>query len=181
MTRQRARRVRPIKRQTSPATKKKKKTARTNRSFNIRENLLQILIVLILVVDIVLVFFAVRQCSRPQPAVTQQAQTEEQDTRIQIEVLNGCGVPGIAAKFTDFLRENGIDVVNTDNYESFNVIKTVVIDRRGNWEKCKKIAKSMGLPEDRILQEVNDAYLLDASLILGKDFRQLSSWNQVER
>ncbi|MCD6117293.1 LytR C-terminal domain-containing protein [bacterium] len=179
MTRHRTRRVRPIKRQSSPAAHKKRTVRRT--SFNIKGRLTQFLIALVLVIDIVLVVFAVKQCSKP-PLEVQEINTPAPETvRIQIEVLNGCGVPGIAAKYTDFLRDNGIDVVKTDNYESFNVLKTVVIDRRGNWKKCKKIAHAMGLSEDRILQEINDAYLLDASLIIGKDFRQLSSWNQVEK
>ena len=32
---------------------------------------------------------------------------------IQVEVLNGCGVEGVAAKFTDYLRQNNFDVVHT--------------------------------------------------------------------
>jgi len=179
MTRQRARRVRPIKRQSSPAAHKKRNVRKS--SLNLRDRLIQFLIALVLVVDIVLVVFAVKQCSKPPVAVQQEQVPVEEVLRIQIEVLNGCGVAGIAAKYTDFLRDNSIDVVKTDNYESFNVLKTVIIDRRGNWKKCQKIARAMGLSEDRILQEINDAYLLDASLIIGKDFRQLSSWNQVEK
>jgi len=176
----RSRRVRPVKRKTASSQRKTRKTVKRKSSVNIKTRLMQSLIALIFVVDIVLVFFAVKQCSKPTEAIIEEQVQAEQDMRIQIEVLNGCGVPGIAAKYTDFLRNNGIDVVKTDNYESFNVLKTVVIDRRGNWKKCKKIADAMGLPEDRILQEINEAYLLDASLIIGKDFRQLTSWNQVE-
>ena len=29
--------------------------------------------------------------------------------RIQVEVLNGCGVPGIAKKFSDHLKKNNYD------------------------------------------------------------------------
>ena len=34
-------------------------------------------------------------------------------TIIQLEVLNGCGEPGIANNFTGILRDNGFDVVET--------------------------------------------------------------------
>ncbi len=33
-------------------------------------------------------------------------------SQVQIEVLNGCGVAGVADRFTEFLRTEGFDVVN---------------------------------------------------------------------
>ena len=104
--------------------------------------------------------------------------TETSDP-LQIEVLNGCGVTGVASQFTDYLRSKGFDVVRIENYESFNVLKTVVIDRRGIIKNGVKIAKALGLNEGRVLQEVNEAYLIDASVILGKDYRQLTSWQMM--
>jgi hypothetical protein len=38
---------------------------------------------------------------------------------IQVEVLNGCGVTGVADRFTDFLRSEKFDVVKTDNYVTY--------------------------------------------------------------
>ena len=34
---------------------------------------------------------------------------------IKVEVLNGCGLKGIAARTADFLRANHVDVVRSDN------------------------------------------------------------------
>ena len=34
---------------------------------------------------------------------------------VQIEILNGCGTPGIAAKFSKLLRDNRVDVVLSEN------------------------------------------------------------------
>ena len=34
---------------------------------------------------------------------------------IQIEILNGCGVEGIAELFTNFLRANNYDVISIEN------------------------------------------------------------------
>ena len=142
--------------------------------------MIKFLIGLVLVVDLVLVFFIIRQCSKPVP-VERVATVQEEPRILQIEVLNGCGVQGIANKFTDFLRVKGFDVVKTENYESFNVLETVVIDRRGDVKNCLRIAEAMGFGEERILQEVNEAYLIDATVILGKDFRQLESWQLMEQ
>jgi hypothetical protein len=131
----------------------------------------------------------IRQCSHaepPQIVEEIQAPVEEDQHIIQIEILNGCGVPGIAAKFTDYLRSKGIDVVKTDNYmefgkPKFNIQKSVVIDRRGKIEYGHKVAEYLGLPPSRVLQEVNEAYLIDATFILGSDFRSMTSWGKLEK
>ena len=36
---------------------------------------------------------------------------------LQIEILNGCGINGIAKIFAEYLRQEGYDVINTDNYK----------------------------------------------------------------
>ena len=63
---------------------------------------------------------------------------------MQIEVLNGCGVDGVADMFTDSLRKKNIDVVNTGNYRSYNVDNSIVIDRRGNIINAEYLAEVIG-------------------------------------
>ena len=46
---------------------------------------------------------------------------------IQLEVLNGCGISGIANQYTSVLRSNGFDVVETGNFDHFNLEETIVI------------------------------------------------------
>ncbi len=170
------RRVRPLRK---PATPVKRKRRPQKQQIDLRETFTKFLIGLVLVVDLVLVFFIIRQCSKP--VHIEEGITVREETRVlQIEILNGCGVSGIANQFTDFLRAKGFDVVKTDNYESFNVLKTVVIDRRGNKKNSVRIAEALGFGEERVLQEVNEAYLIDATVILGKDYRQLESWQSME-
>ena len=133
---------------------------------------------LFLLFDIILVLFIIRRCAKPP---TEEPIPVQENRILQIEVLNGCGVSGIANTFTDYLRSRGIDVVKTDNYESFNVVKTVVIDRQGNKANALRIAKVLGFGEDRILQEVSDVYLIDGSVIIGMDYQQLPSWKKMEQ
>ena len=172
-------------RKPSQPPQRRRKRPRKSRS-GWRDRLLQFLIAVVLVVDVVLVYFIVRQCSRPEP-VAEEVAVEEEPASIQIEVLNGCGVPEVAARFTDFLRARGFDVVKTANFEeefgrpNFNVNQTVVIDRRGNLRNGVRIAEALGLGESRVIQQVNEAYLIDASVVLGKDFRELSAWQGMER
>ena len=97
---------------------------------------------------------------------------------VQVEVLNGCGISGVAEKFTDYLRSNHFDVVQTGNYISFDVSKSMVIDRTGNKANAVKVADALGIDHKNIIQQINNDYILDVSLIIGKDFKQLKPNNQ---
>ena len=93
--------------------------------------------------------------------------------RIQVEVLNGCGVIGVAEKLTDYLRTNNIDVVNLGNYRSFEIENSIIIGRNEKIYNAKKVAAIVGLDEQNIIQQINPDYLLDVTFILGKDYRDL--------
>jgi len=96
---------------------------------------------------------------------------------IQAEVLNGCGVSGLADRFTDFLRDNNVDVVNSGNYFSFDVKETLVIDRIGNKANAEKIAKLLGVKKNNVIQQLSEEYFLDVSVIIGKDYFKLKPVN----
>ena len=93
--------------------------------------------------------------------------------RIQVEVLNGCGVSGIAEKLTDHLRSNNIDVVNLGNYRSFEIENSIIIGRNEKIYNAEKVAAIVGLDNQNIIQQINSDYLLDVTFILGKDYRDL--------
>ncbi|WP_246481711.1 LytR C-terminal domain-containing protein [Natronogracilivirga saccharolytica] len=92
---------------------------------------------------------------------------------IQVEVLNGCGVPGLATKFTSRLRQNGFDVVQSGNFETFDITETIVIDRSGNSENAKRVARALGVPETRIQREISSDFYLDATIVIGSDYENL--------
>lgn len=97
---------------------------------------------------------------------------------IQMEVLNGCGVDGIAQKFTDYLRKDNFDVVNVSNYILNNIMvndisHTLVIDRMGNKANAIKVADALGIKKEYIIEQINNDYFLDVTLIVGRDFNQL--------
>jgi hypothetical protein len=94
---------------------------------------------------------------------------------IQLEVLNGCGVSGAAEKITDYLRSNRVDVVQMKNYISFDIEKSLVIDRTGNKLNAEKIADILGIDRENIVQQISNDYFLDVSLVIGKDYNQLKS------
>lgn len=100
-------------------------------------------------------------------------QSDSLKTNIQVEVLNGCGVNGIADKLTVYLREKGFDVVNIGNYRSFEIEKSILIDRTENMFNAKIIADSIGLKNSNVIQQINKDYLLDVTIILGKDYSKI--------
>ena len=182
MTAQRKRRVRPIKKSV-PQTRKKRSIKPSVKEIRWGSLAFKSLTLMVLLLNLFLIFFIFRRCTRvPVQEPGEVAPPVEEIPRVlRIEVLNGCGVPRLAARYTDFLRARGYDVVKTDNYESRNVEHTVVIDRQGNRAACNQLAKDLGLGSDQILQEINAIYLIDATVILGKDFRSLDSWKNLEQ
>jgi hypothetical protein len=92
---------------------------------------------------------------------------------IQVEVLNGCGVSGLADIFKDFLRKKNIDVVSSGNYTNFDVEQTIIIDRIGNKKKAEYVAGLLGVPKSRVITRINKDYFLDVSIVLGRDYLTL--------
>ena len=91
---------------------------------------------------------------------------------IKVEVLNGCGIKGIAAKASDFLRKQQVDVVRSDNADKYDYLKTTIIGRNENFESLKIVAESLGLSVDNktnIKHEPDESLGVDVTVILGKD------------
>jgi hypothetical protein len=99
---------------------------------------------------------------------------------IQVEVRNGAGVDQLAAQTTHYLRERGFDVVDVGNYSSFQQERSVVIDRVGDLEAARKVAEALGLPTDRVRQDIRRQYYLDASVVIGHDYKQLRPFQNQE-
>ena len=100
---------------------------------------------------------------------------------IKVEVLNGCGIKGIAARTADFLRTHQVDVVRSDNADRYDYPNTVIISRNENVESLKAVSRSFGIAmndETHILIVPDESLGVDVTVILGKDiydFPELSS------
>lgn len=97
---------------------------------------------------------------------------------IQVEVRNGCGADGAAARLTRHLREHGFDVVEVGDHVSFDQAHTVVIDRAGNPEAAQMVARAIGLPAAAVVQDVRPDFYLDASVIIGHDYHRLRPFRE---
>lgn len=92
---------------------------------------------------------------------------------IQVEVLNGSGETGLAARTRSYLRERGFDVVEVDDYEHYDVTMSTVVDRVGDPEAARRLARVLGVSEAHIEQQIVPDLFVDASIILGHDFQTL--------
>ncbi len=122
----------------------------------------------------VLLYGLVTRTLTPSPDPRRSPEsTELVGSIIQVEVRNGAGIDHLAAETTHYLRDRGFDVVDVGNHASFQQERSVVIDRVGDLEAARKVAEALGLPADRVRQEIRRQYYLDASVIIGHDYKQL--------
>ncbi len=91
---------------------------------------------------------------------------------IQVDVVNACGVDGLATKFTEFLRARRFDV------PEFSTSKTrephsKVIDRVGDPISARKVAYALGIDQERIEAGIDSSRFLRATVVIGMDYRSL--------
>jgi arginine exporter protein ArgO len=107
---------------------------------------------------------------------TKQTITKQPNLTIQLDVRNGTGVNGVASVFRNYLREKGFDVVEMGNYKTNDVNKTMIISRTESMQNSEKIAAALGINKKFITQQINPSLYLDATVIIGKDFKELKPY-----
>ena len=113
----------------------------------------------------------------PQLMVARQLYVEHPNQSIEVEVLNGCGVPYLAAQTTDYLRSKHFDVVFSGNARNQQYQHTLIILRNEKVESFIKIANSFDIDYTDIthIQVTPDESLcLDVTVILGADYRKFA-------
>jgi hypothetical protein len=114
----------------------------------------------------------------PEPRLAVEIYEKKPVMDIEVEILNGCGVVGLASKVSDLLRDNNIDVVRSENADNFNYTQTMLILRNENLEELNYVAKSLGLnptEDPRVIHQPDESLSVDLTLILGKDFSSIKS------
>ena len=98
---------------------------------------------------------------------------------IKVEILNGCGIKGIAAKTSEYLRSKyRIDVVRSDNADKYDYSKTVIIGRNEDLDKILSILKAFDISinnSDHIRHAPDETLGVDVTIILGKDINSFQA------
>ena len=98
---------------------------------------------------------------------------------VKVEVLNGCGVTGLAQRFTNYLRQEGFDVSYTGNADRMDYAKTHIIKWMSSTEKTSEVLNVLMLEQDCAEFKHDPSQIADFTLILGKDYRQLSVYSKI--
>jgi hypothetical protein len=91
-------------------------------------------------------------------------------SEIEVTVLNGTAVPGLAAEFADKLEQKGFRLgAVTNSSSSFE--ESVVMFDRGSAPEARRIAKTLGVSEVRLMSgEIkSDSGGAPVSLVVGED------------
>jgi cytoskeletal protein RodZ len=114
-----------------------------------------------------------QEASVPEATVAEKPATRSYEQNpIRVQILNGCGVRGIARKMTDCLRAKGFDVRETGNAARYDYAMTEVIVRTNDQSVGDSVAKKLGVDSVSI---VPDRSLVDieVTVIIGKDYKNL--------
>lgn len=96
---------------------------------------------------------------------------------IQLDVRNGAGVDNLAGEMRQYLIDLGFDVVETGNYEGGILQETVILDRIGNPDAVEQVALAVGVDSSRIRVELKPTWFLDATIVIGQDFRSIKPFS----
>ena len=88
-----------------------------------------------------------------------------------IQVLNGCGVPGAANVISDFLRKNQFDVKNIGNAPMSNYLATIVAARTKDMTIAKQVAAALNT--DALILMRNNDNQYDATVYVGANYKEL--------
>lgn len=98
--------------------------------------------------------------------------TNQPNLSIQINILNATGENRIGARFRDYLKTKGFDIVDMGNYKA-EVEKTMVLDVIGDIRKAKRVADAIGVSQRNVVQQLDKTKYIDATVIIGKDYTEL--------
>jgi LCP family protein required for cell wall assembly len=88
----------------------------------------------------------------------------------QLAVRNGSGVEGLATATGEFLRGQGLNVVEIANADRLDYAKTLIIDYTGNPYTTRYLSVLMGVSESQILSQSSAEGEIDVAVILGADW-----------
>ena len=99
--------------------------------------------------------------------------------KISVEIQNGCGIPKLANLYTEYLRNEGFDVIDSKNAANFDFLKTQIIQHNGDKARSIELAKIMNI-NDSLISNFESNYLVhDLTLIIGHDYMELESYQNA--
>ena len=102
------------------------------------------------------------------------------DIKAEVEILNGCGEIGVANLYANFLTQNGFDVIDSKNADNFDYLNTnILVHKKEKMSVAKNLAKTLKIKNTNIQIKKGGAW--DLSIIIGKDYKELDSFEIVKK
>jgi len=102
---------------------------------------------------------------------------EEISGNVRLEVLNGTGEEGLGRVVARALMSKNIDVLFIGNADAFDYPASILIARRENAE-IKTLGELIGCRH--LIEQLKDDSMVDATLIIGADYRRLDLGSPAE-
>ena len=133
-----------------------------------------ILVILLVVVSVMLSSFVMRVVVSPpvESKLIEKNKAEATEKTIQVNVMNGCGVQGVAKKVKEYLRMRGFDVVEVGNYTE-DIENSFVIDRMKDANSAQKVAYALGIESKYIKTKVDSSLFIRCTIVIGSDYKNL--------
>jgi len=160
--------------------KRSRKTRKTSPS--LKEKLLTTAIWALSLVNLVLIFSLISNFFKSPDETTVSIGSAARvsavvaNDKITVQVLNACGVQGLANDVTKYLREHDFDVVDFGNYPGgFVLDKTLIFDRVSlNTENALRVAEVLNIDKKQVVSELDNSLQLSVTVMVGKDYKKLS-------
>ena len=161
-------------------TRRKNKKNKTIRS-NILISLLSIIIIGFIISSVNNFFNTGLNISSPDLSklLTKSKYEKKTGHKIEIEIWNGCGIPKLATLYSDFLRSEGIDVLDSKNADNFEYHESKILHHRGEMKRALALAEIMKINENNIVEDKNETLFFDLTLIIGQDYNELTSYKNA--
>ena len=89
------------------------------------------------------------------------------DPTLSIEVLNGCGIPGVADRVAGILRRAGYTVTATGNADHFHYRGDIVVARRVSLERARAVGWWLGgVP---VVEQMDPGATADIAVVVGSE------------
>jgi hypothetical protein len=95
--------------------------------------------------------------------------TASSQENARVAVLNGAGIEGLASQTAEYLRGQGINVVEVAN-STPDYPKTVVIDYTGNPYTTRYLMTLLNLSQSQILSQTVPDSEVDIAVIVGAEY-----------
>jgi len=98
------------------------------------------------------------------------ASVAAQQEGARLAVLNGAGIEGIASQTADFLKGQGLNVIEVANADRQDYAQTLIIDYSGKPYTTRYLMEILHLSGGQILLQTTPGHSVDVAVILGSNW-----------